>query len=83
MHIPILRPRESASDYYNRFLCRFCAYVYSVLMQGVVDFRGLFMDVNIGWLGKVHWPGFLLSGKGCCTVGFGGYYCGDCMVKDP
>ena len=28
-------------------------------------------------------PGFLLSGKGGCTVGFGGYYCGDCMVKAP
>ena len=47
-HIPILRPQESASDYYNR------KGYYSVLMQGVVDFRGLFMDVNIGWPGKVH-----------------------------
>ena len=33
MHIPIIRPVESASDYYN---------------------RGHFMDVNIGWPGKVH-----------------------------
>ena len=23
-------------------------------MQALVDFRGLFMDVNIGWAGKVH-----------------------------
>lgn len=23
-------------------------------MQGVVDYRGLFMDVYIGWPGKVH-----------------------------
>ena len=23
-------------------------------MQGVVDFRGVFMDVCIGWPGKVH-----------------------------
>ena len=23
-------------------------------MQGVVDFRGVFMDVFIGWPGKVH-----------------------------
>ena len=23
-------------------------------MQGVVDFRGVFIDVNIGWPGKVH-----------------------------
>ena len=47
-HIPILRPQESASDYYNR------KGYYSMLMQAVVDFRGIFMDVNIGWPGKVH-----------------------------
>ena len=47
-HIPILRPQESSSDYYNR------KGYHSILMQGVVDFRGLFMDVNIGWPGKVH-----------------------------
>ena len=23
-------------------------------MQAAVDFRGLFMDINIGWPGKVH-----------------------------
>ena len=27
---------------------------YSVVMQGVVDFQGIFMDVNVGWPGKVH-----------------------------
>ena len=47
-HIPILRPDVSASDYYNR------KGYYSVIMQAVVDFRGLFMDVYIGWPGKVH-----------------------------
>ena len=47
-HIPIIRPIESASDYYNR------KGYYSVLMQALVDFRGLFMDINIGWPGKVH-----------------------------
>ena len=45
-HIPILRPQESASDYYNR------KGYYSMLMQAVVDFRGIFMDVNIGWPGS-------------------------------
>ena len=25
-----------------------------MLMQAVVDFRGIYMDVNIGWPGKVH-----------------------------
>ena len=47
-HIPIIRPDESASDYYNR------KGYYSVIMQAMVDFRGLFMDVYIGWPGKVH-----------------------------
>ena len=47
-HIPILRPDESTSDYYNR------KGYYSVIMQAMVDFRGLFMDVYIGWPGKVH-----------------------------
>ena len=35
-------------DYYNRK-----AY-YSVIMQAMVGFRGLFMNVYIGWPGKVH-----------------------------
>ena len=47
-HIPIIRPDESASDYYNR------KGYYSVIMQAMVDFHGLFMDVYIGWPGKVH-----------------------------
>ena len=47
-HIPIVKPKDSASDYYNR------KNYYSVLMQGLVDFRGQFMDVCIGWPGKVH-----------------------------
>ena len=47
-HIPIIRPDESASDYYNR------KGYYSVIMQAMVDHRGLFMDVYIGWPGKVH-----------------------------
>ena len=47
-HIPIVRPDDSASDYYNR------KGYYSVIMQSTVDFRGLFIDVYIGWPGKVH-----------------------------
>lgn len=47
-HIPIKRPLESASDYYNR------KSFYSILMQALVDFRGIFLDMNIGWPGKVH-----------------------------
>ena len=46
--IPIIRPDESVSDYYNR------KGYFSIIMQAVVDFRGLFMDMYIGWPGKVH-----------------------------
>lgn len=47
-HITIIRPLNSASDYYNR-KC-----FYSVIVQALVDHRGHFMDVYIGWPGKVH-----------------------------
>ena len=47
-HVPILKPVESASDYFNR------KGFYSIIIQGVVDSLGLFIDVNIGWPGKVH-----------------------------
>ena len=47
-HIPILRPQQSRLDYYNR------KGYHSILMLAVVDFRGRFLDVNIGWPGKVH-----------------------------
>ena len=46
-HIPILKPQESASDYYNR------KGYYFMLMQAVVDYRGVFIDINVGWPGKV------------------------------
>ena len=47
-HIPILKPQESSSDYYNR------KGFYSISMQAVVSSNGYFLDVNIGWPGKVH-----------------------------
>jgi len=47
-HIPVIRPHDNPSDYYNR------KGFYSVIMQAVVDFRGLFLDTYIGWPGKVH-----------------------------
>ena len=47
-HIPIKKPLESASDYYNR------KGFYSVIMQALVDHKGRFMDVCVGWPGKVH-----------------------------
>ena len=64
-HIPILRPDESASDYYNR------KGYYSVIMQVVVDFRGLFMDIYIGWPGKVH-DACVFSNSSLYRKGMGG-----------
>ena len=67
-HIPIIRPEQCASDYYNRkgnvmyiFMNTTYVYVrigdtgyYSMIMQALVDHMGRFMDVYIGWPGKVH-----------------------------
>ena len=48
-HIPILRPvGDSAIDYFNR------KGFYSVVMQALVNNRGVFMDICVGWPGKVH-----------------------------
>ena len=47
-HIPILSPQECPADYYNR------KGWHSILMQGVVDHQGRFIDVYIGWPGRVH-----------------------------
>lgn len=47
-HIGILAPPISSSDYYNR------KGFFSVILQGVVDHRLMFWDINVGWPGKVH-----------------------------
>ena len=43
-HIPIMKPLQCSNqkDY------------YSILVQSLVDSHGLFMDVNVGWPGKLH-----------------------------
>lgn len=47
-HFGILAPPVSSADYYNR------KGFYSVILQGVVDHRLMFWDINVGWPGKVH-----------------------------
>ena len=42
-HIPIIKPKESPSDYYNK------NGYYSIIMLALVDYRGVFMDAYIGW----------------------------------
>ena len=47
-HIPITRPSQNQSDYYNR------KGYHSIIMQAVVDYHYMFLDVCIGWPGRVH-----------------------------
>lgn len=47
-HIPIKAPVEYPRDYYNRKGC------HSVVLQAVVDSKGLFWDVCVGYPGSVH-----------------------------
>ncbi|KAA8578346.1 hypothetical protein FQN60_007130, partial [Etheostoma spectabile] len=47
-HIPIIAPEEYPRDYFNR------KGWHSIILQGVVDGRGLFWDVCVGYAGSVH-----------------------------
>ena len=47
-HIPIISPDDYPADYYNR------KGWHSILMRGVVDHEGHFIDINVGWPGRVH-----------------------------
>ena len=47
-HIPIQAPTECAKDYFNR------KGFHSILVQGLVDHRYCFLDINVGWPGSVH-----------------------------
>ncbi|CAM5074464.1 unnamed protein product [Natator depressus] len=47
-HIPILAPDHLVSQYINR------KGYFSMVLQALVDHKGHFIDINMGWLGKVH-----------------------------
>ena len=47
-HIPICGPKENHTDYYNR------KGYYSIVLQGLVDYRYCFLDVFVGWPGSMH-----------------------------
>ena len=47
-HIPVTPPSNCRTDYYNR------KGSYSIILQGLVDFKYLFTDIYVGWPGKVH-----------------------------
>ena len=47
-HIPIAQPCENPHDYFSYKL------KYTLNIQGVCDWKGLFLDVDIRWPGSVH-----------------------------
>ncbi|KAM3383250.1 protein ANTAGONIST OF LIKE HETEROCHROMATIN PROTEIN 1 [Capsicum galapagoense] len=53
-HVPIIAPKESVTSYFNKWHTeRNQKTSYSVTVQGVVDSRGVFTDVCIGWPGSM------------------------------
>ncbi|KAG6939979.1 hypothetical protein G0U57_020863 [Chelydra serpentina] len=47
-HIPILGPDNQASQYINQ------KGYFSMVLQALVDHKGCFTNINVGWPGKVH-----------------------------
>ncbi|CAM5167171.1 unnamed protein product [Eretmochelys imbricata] len=47
-HIPILAPEHQAGEYINH------KGYFSIVLQALVDHKGCFTNINVGWLGKVH-----------------------------
>lgn len=53
-HIPIIAPKSNVTAYFNkRHTERNQKTSYSITVQGVVDSRGIFTDICIGWPGSL------------------------------
>ncbi|CAM4574825.1 unnamed protein product [Lepidochelys kempii] len=48
IHIPILAPEHQGSEYINR------KKYFSMVLQALMDHKGHFTNINLGWPGKVH-----------------------------
>ncbi|XP_022745943.1 protein ALP1-like [Durio zibethinus] len=54
-HVPIIAPKVNVAAYFNRrHTERNQKPSYSITVQGVVDQKGIFTDVCIGWPGSMH-----------------------------
>ncbi|XP_063284820.1 uncharacterized protein LOC134612308 [Pelobates fuscus] len=67
-HIPIIAPQEYHTDYFNR------KGWHSIILQGVVDGKGLFWSVNVGKPGSLHDARVLRLSTFWDWVGQGGLY---------
>ena len=47
-HIPIMQPYPNSKDYYSYKM------KYTINVQGVCDYNGKFIDVDIRWPGETH-----------------------------
>ena len=47
-YISVLGQKDHHTDYYNR------KGWYSIILQGAVDHKYRFLDINVGWPGNVH-----------------------------
>ncbi|XP_077319420.1 uncharacterized protein LOC143941255 [Lithobates pipiens] len=67
-HIPIIAPQEYHTDYFNR------KGWHSIILQGVVDGKGLFWNVNVGKPRSLHDARVLRLSTFWNWVGQGGLY---------
>lgn len=74
-HIPIKAPQNNPEDYVNRKGFHF------IILQGLVDANYLFLDVCVGWPGKVH-DACLFKNSSLCTSLCGGVFTRDDSVYD-
>ncbi|CAM5092769.1 unnamed protein product [Natator depressus] len=59
-HIPILAPDHLANQYVNH------KGYFSMVLQALVDHKGRFTDINVGWPGKVH-DARIFRNSGCSS----------------
>uniref|UniRef100_A0A8C3T5Y6 DDE Tnp4 domain-containing protein n=1 Tax=Chelydra serpentina TaxID=8475 RepID=A0A8C3T5Y6_CHESE len=75
-HIPILGPEHQGSQYINR------KGYFSMVLQALVDHKGCFTNINVGWPGKVH-DARVFKNSGLFRRLQQGVYFPDLILGDP